>query len=68
MKIFTLTFIFFIVLNGCSSKEIFVYEKIPENMECNRFKEYFAIESCDRKKRVTFSKKIFKVIEKINSP
>ena len=62
-------FIFFLlaVLKGCSSKVIFVYEKIPENAACHRFKKFEDIENCDRKKRIILEEKIFNVIQRTHS-
>ena len=67
MKHFFLIVILFSTLKGCSSQKVYVYEKIPENMECHRFKKFDEIEFCDRKKRINLDEKIFNVIEKINS-
>tara|TARA_Y100001970_G_scaffold145082_1_gene178244 strand:+ start:103 stop:309 length:207 start_codon:yes stop_codon:yes gene_type:complete len=65
-QIFTL-FLLFSFFKGCSSNEIFVYEKIPENIECHRFKKFEDIENCDRKKRIILGKNISNVIQRINS-
>lgn len=67
MKQFIKLFLLFSVLKGCSSNEIFVYEKIPENVECHRFKKFEDIENCDRKKRIILGKNIANVIQRINS-
>ena len=67
MKQFFTLFLLFFVLKGCFSNEIFVYEKIPENDECHRFKKFEDIENCDRKKRIIIGKNISNVIQIINS-
>ena len=64
MKYFFLIFLFFV--SACSSKEIYVYEKIPETMECYSFKEYFEIDNCNRKNQINLSKEVIKVIETDN--
>ncbi len=61
--LFLILLIFFI---GCSSEEIYVYEKIPEARECYSFKKYIDIEKCNRKQHIILSKKLSKVIEKDN--
>jgi len=55
-----------IFFTGCSSREIFVYEKIPEFVECYSLKDYFEIEDCNREQQIILSEKLTKVIEKDN--
>ena len=55
-----------IFFTGCSSQEIFVYEKIPEFVECYSLKDYFEIEICDRKQQIILNEKLTKVLEKGN--
>ena len=63
-RIYFIILIFFI---GCTSKRIFVYEKIPKDIECYKFKEYVDIESCSRKQQIILNKKLSKVVESDNS-
>lgn len=51
---------------GCTSNEIFVYETIPENTECQRFKEYKKIKSCNLKHQIILNKNLSKVIDTTN--
>tara|TARA_Y100001970_G_C13930612_1_gene698050 strand:+ start:199 stop:411 length:213 start_codon:yes stop_codon:yes gene_type:complete len=66
MKYFVLNLFILIILNGCYSKSIFVYEKIPENVECYHYKEYIKIFNCEREKSIIMGERISQVIEKIN--
>ena len=56
-----------ILFSACSSKGIFVYEKIPEVVECYSLKDYFDIDICNHKQQIILSDKLTKVIEKDNS-
>lgn len=60
-------FILLLFTIGCSSQEIYVYEKIPESVECYSFKEYSVIEACNRKQQIILREKLTKVIENDNS-
>lgn len=60
---FWICLIFFL---GCSSHDIYVYEKIPEAVECYSFKEYLDIENCNRKQHIILSEKLTKVIKNDN--
>ena len=64
MKYFFLIWMIFFL--GCSSKEIFVYEKIPEFVECYSLKDYFEIDNCNRKQQIILSEKLTKVIKNDN--
>ena len=64
MKHFYLIWLIFFI--GCSSQEVFVYEKIPEVVECYSFREYIDIDDCNRKQQIILSDKLIKVIEKDN--
>ena len=58
--------IWMIFFAGCSSPEIFVYEKIPEFVECYSLKDHFEIEICNMEQQIILSDQITKVIEKDN--
>jgi len=58
--------IWLIFFTGCSSHEIFVYEKIPEFKECYSLKDYFDIEICNRKQQIILNDRLAKIIEKDN--
>ena len=45
-------------LTGCSSQEVYVYEKLPEFNECRRYTDYWSVSVCNHKHRIILSKKI----------
>ena len=55
-----------IVLSGCSGKNVYVYEKIPEANECRRYTEYFQVSDCNQKHHFAMSKKLYHAIQIIN--
>ena len=55
-----------IVLSGCSGKQFYVYEKIPEANECRRYTEYFQVSKCNLKHHFSTNKKLYSTI-KINN-
>jgi len=45
-------------LIGCSSQEVYVYEKLPEFSECRRYTDYWSVSVCNHKHQIILSKKI----------
>jgi len=45
-------------LIGCSSQEVYVYEKLPEFSECRRYTDYWSVSVCNHKHRIILSKKL----------
>jgi len=66
MKNFLIYFLGIICLAGCYFQQIYVYEKIPEKIECYRFKEYNDVKSCNRKHQIILNEKLYKVINTTN--
>ena len=55
-----------IVLAGCSSKEVYVYEKLPEASECRRYTDYWTVRACNRKHQIKMNEKLESVIRRTN--
>ena len=55
-----------IVLVGCSSQEVYVYEKIPEARECRRYTDYWTVSACNRKHQIKMNEKLDSVIRTTN--
>ena len=51
-----------IVLAGCSSQEVYVYEKLPESSECRRYTDYWTVSACNRKHQIKMNEKLDSVI------
>ena len=45
-------------LTGCSSQEVYVYEKLPELSECRRCAVYRSVNVCNQKQQIILSKKL----------
>ena len=45
-------------LTGCSSQEVYVYEKLPEFSECRRYTDYRSVSVCNHKHQIILSKKL----------
>ena len=45
-------------LTGCSSQEVYVYEKLPEFSECRRYTDYWSVSVCNHKHQIILSEKI----------
>ena len=45
-------------LTGCSSQEVYVYEKLPEFNECRRYTDYWSVSVCNHKHQIILSKKL----------
>tara|TARA_B100000686_G_scaffold42460_1_gene44344 strand:+ start:433 stop:786 length:354 start_codon:yes stop_codon:yes gene_type:complete len=52
-----------IVLSGCSGKQVYVYEKIPEANECRRYTGYFQVSKCNLKHHFYTNKKLYRTIQ-----
>ena len=50
------------MLAGCSSQEVYVYEKLPEASECRRYTDYWTVSACNRKHRIKMNEKLESVI------
>ena len=55
-----------ILFNGCSGREVYVYEKLPEVSECRRYKNYWTINACNRKHQIILSEKLNGAIQTTN--
>jgi hypothetical protein len=55
-----------IVLAGCSSQEVYVYEKLPEASECSRYTDYWTVSACNRKHQNKMNEKLDSVIRITN--
>ena len=55
-----------IVLAGCSSQEVYVYEKLPEASECRRYTDYWTVSACNRKHQIKMNEKLDSVIRTTN--
>jgi len=55
-----------IVLAGCSSQEVYVYEKLPEASECSRYTDYWTVSACNRKHQIKMNEKLDSVIRITN--
>ena len=55
-----------IVLAGCSSQEVYVYEKLPETNECRRYTDYWTVSACNRKHQIKMNEKLDSVIRTTN--
>ena len=55
-----------IVLAGCSSQEVYVYEKLPEASECRRYTDYWTVSACNRKHQIKMNEKLESVIRTTN--
>ena len=55
-----------IVLAGCSSQEVYVYEKLPEASECSRYTDYWTVSACNRKNQIKMNEKLDSVIRITN--
>ena len=55
-----------IVLAGCSSQEVYVYEKLPEASECRRYTDYWTVSACNRKHQNKMNEKLESVIRTTN--
>jgi len=55
-----------IVLAGCSSQEVYVYEKLPEASECRRYTDYWTVNACNRKHQIKMNEKLDSVIRTTN--
>ena len=45
-------------LTGCSSQEVYVYEKLPEFSECRRCAVYRSVSVCNQMQQIILSKKL----------
>ena len=45
-------------LTGCSSQEVYVYEKLPEFSECRHCAVYRSASVCNQKQQIILNKKI----------
>ena len=45
-------------LTGCSSQEVYVYEKLPEFSECRRCAVYRSVSFCNHMQQIILSKKL----------
>ena len=55
-----------IVLAGCSSQEVYVYEKLPVASECRRYTDYWTVSACNRKHQIKMNEKLESVIQTTN--
>ena len=55
-----------IVLAGCSSQEVYVYEKLPKASECRRYTDYWTVSACNRKHRIMMNDKLDSVMRTTN--
>ncbi len=52
------------MLTGCSSQEVYVYEKLPEYSECRRYTDYWTVSACNRKQQIITNKKLKSAMRK----
>ena len=50
------------LLTGCSSQEVYVYEKLPKASECRRYTDYWTVSACNRKHSIMMNEKLDSVI------
>jgi len=55
-----------IVLAGCSSQEVYVYEKLPEAGECRSYTDFWTVSACNRKHQIKMNEKLDSVIRTTN--
>ena len=55
-----------IALLGCTSQEVYVYEKLPEASECRRHTDYWTVSACNRKHQIKMNEKLESVIRTTN--
>ena len=55
-----------IVLAGCFSQEVYVYEKLPQASQCRRYTDYWKVNACNLKHRIIMNEKLNNVIKKTN--
>ena len=55
-----------IVLAGCSSQEVYVYEKLPKASECRRYTNYWTVSACNRKHSIMMNEKLDSVMRTTN--